>query len=333
MYTFKEFVGNEHIVKNLQNSIVNNKLSHAYIINGSSGCGKKLLANTFAKTLQCETTDNDACCNCISCKVFDSSNHPDIIYVKSTNIKSIGVEDIRQQVINSAQIKPYKYKYKIFIIENADKMTVQAQNSILKTIEEAPPYDIFLLLSSKINNFLPTIISRCIILKIKPLSTDTITDYIICNLNVDTNLAKIYSAFAQGSIGKAILISNSEEFINIRNKTIEWNIELKNKDIVQIFELVNEIESYKSDIDSILDIFYMFYRDILMAKNFDTQKYILQTDKIDIIQKEYNNLSYDSIFKILDIIEATRQKLKFNANFQLALEIMFLKLNKIVKQI
>lgn len=333
MYTFKEFVGNEHIVKNLQNSIVNNKLSHAYIINGSSGCGKKLLANTFAKTLQCETTDNDACCNCISCKVFDSSNHPDIIYVKSTNIKSIGVEDIRQQVINSVQIKPYKYKYKIFIIENADKMTVQAQNSILKTIEEAPPYDIFLLLSSKINNFLPTIISRCIILKIKPLSTDTITDYIICNLNVDTNLAKIYSAFAQGSIGKAILISNSEEFINIRNKTIEWNIELKNKDIVQIFELVNEIESYKSDIDSILDIFYMFYRDILMAKNFDTQKYILQTDKIDIIQKEYNNLSYDSIFKILDIIEATRQKLKFNANFQLALEIMFLKLNKIVKQI
>lgn len=333
MYTFKEFVGNEHIVKNLQNSIVNNKLSHAYIINGSSGCGKKLLANTFAKTLQCETTDNDACCNCISCKVFDSSNHPDIIYVKSTNIKSIGVEDIRQQVINSAQIKPYKYKYKIFIIENADKMTVQAQNSILKTIEEAPPYDIFLLLSSKINNFLPTIISRCIILKIKPLSTDTITDYIICNLNVDTNLAKIYSAFAQGSIGKAILISNSEEFINIRNKTIEWNIELKNKDIVQIFELVNEIESYKSDIDSILDIFYMFYRDILMAKNFDTQKYILQTDKIDIIQKEYNNLSYDSIFKILDIIEATRQKLKFNANFRLALEIMFLKLNKIVKQI
>lgn len=333
MYTFKEFVGNEHIVKNLQNSIVNNKLSHAYIINGSSGCGKKLLANTFAKTLQCETTDNDACCNCISCKVFDSSNHPDIIYVKSTNIKSIGVEDIRQQVINSAQIKPYKYKYKIFIIENADKMTVQAQNSILKTIEEAPPYDIFLLLSSKINNFLPTIISRCIILKIKPLSTGTITDYIICNLNVDTNLAKIYSAFAQGSIGKAILISNSEEFINIRNKTIEWNIELKNKDIVQIFELVNEIESYKSDIDSILDIFYMFYRDILMAKNFDTKKYILQTDKIDIIQKEYNNLSYDSIFKILDIIEATRQKLKFNANFQLALEIMFLKLNKIVKQI
>lgn len=333
MYTFKEIVGNEQIIKNLQNSIANNKLSHAYIINGSSGCGKKLLANTFAKTLQCETNANDACCNCISCKVFDSSNHPDIIYVKSTNIKSIGVEDIRQQVVNIAQIKPYKYKYKIFIIEDADKMTVQAQNSILKTIEEAPLYDIFLLLSNKINNFLPTIISRCVILKIKPLSTDTILDYIICNLNVETNLAKIYSAFAQGNIGKAILISDSEEFINIRNKTIEWNIELKNKDIVQIFELVNEIEAYKSDIDSILDISYMFYRDILMAKNSDTEKYILQTDKMDIIQQEYNNISYDSIFKILDIIETTRQKLKVNANFQLALEIMFLKINEMSKQI
>lgn len=333
MYTFKEFVGNEQIIRNLQNSIINNKLSHAYIINGSSGCGKKLLANTFAKTLQCETNAKDACCNCISCKVFDSSNHPDIIYVKSTNIKSIGVEDIRQQVVNIAHIKPYKYKYKIFIIEDADKMTVQAQNSILKTIEEAPSYAIFLLLSNKINNFLPTIISRCVILKIKPLSTDTISDYITYNLSVDTSLAKIYSAFAQGSIGKAILISNSEEFINIRNKAIEYIIELKNKDIVQIFELVNEIEAYKSDIDSILDIFYIFYRDILMAKNSDTKKYILQTDKMDIIQQEYNNLSYDSIFKILDIIEATRQKLRFNANFQLALEVMFLKINRAFKQI
>jgi len=329
MYTFKQIVGNEQIKKNLQNSILNNKLSHAYIINGVAGCGKKLLANTLAKTLQCEKNSTDACCECISCKVFDSSNHPDVIYVKTQNKKSIGVDDIRQQVINIAQIKPYKYKYKIFIIEAADTMTFQAQNSILKTIEEPPMYAVFLLLSNKINNFLPTILSRCVILKMKPLSEDIISNHIVYNLNISPQLAKIYSTFAQGSIGKAILISSSEEFINMRNKTIQWFSELNNKDIIQIFELVNEIETYKSDITDILDISYIFYRDILTAKNPDTQKYILQTDKLNIIKQQCDILSYDSIFKILDIIEATKQKLKSNANFQLALEIMFLKIKEV----
>lgn len=329
MYTFEQIVGNEQIKKNLQNSILNNKLSHAYIINGADGCGKKLLANTLAKTLQCEKNVNDACCECTSCKVFDSSNHPDVIYVKTQNKKSIGIEDIRQQVINIVQIKPYKYKYKIFIIENADTMTTQAQNSILKTIEEPPSYAVFLLLSNKISSFLPTIISRCVILKIKPLSEDIISKYITYNLNINSNLAKIYSTFAQGSIGKAILISNSEEFINIRNKTINWFISLKEKDIIQIFELASEVETYKSDITNVLDIAYIFYRDILIAKNVDTQKYILQTDKLNIIKQQCDILSYESIFKILDIIESTKQKLKFNVNIQLALEIMLLKIKEL----
>lgn len=327
MYTFKEFIGNDKIIKNLQSAIYNNKLSHAYIINGEAGFGKKTLANSLAKTLQCENNGIDACCDCISCRVFDTVNHPDIIYIKPSKTKTIGVDDIRSQIVNIAEIKPYKYKYKIFIVDNADKMTVQAQNAILKTIEEPPIYAIFLLLSTNFNNFLPTILSRCVLLKIEPLPEVTIENYIIDKFNIDINLAKVYSVFARGSIGQAVDIIKSEDFIQLREQTIQWIVELKSKDIVQIFENAKQIEIYKNDIDIILDICFLWYRDLIIAKDIN-DKYIIQQDKLDLIKSQASEFDLNKLIDIIDIIQNTKSVLNKNANFQLAIEIMLLKIKE-----
>jgi len=179
MYTFEEIAGNEHIIKNLQNAISGNRLSNAYIIDGADGCGKKLLAQTLAKTLQCEKGGVTPCNECISCHTFDSGNNPDVIYVVPSKTKAIGVDDIRQQMVNIANIKPYKNKYKIFIIDNAETMTVQAQNAMLKTIEEPPLYSIFIFLSNNSASFLPTVLSRCILLKLRALPESTVKKYIM----------------------------------------------------------------------------------------------------------------------------------------------------------
>lgn len=327
MYTFKEIIGNEQIIKSIQNAICNNKLSHAYIIDGAQGSGKTLLSNTFAKTIQCETNDTDACCECISCKAFDSNNHPDIIYTKPTKTKSIGVDDIREQIINTVQIKPYKYKYKIFIIEDADKMTVQAQNAILKTIEEPPSYAVFLLLSTNYNSFLPTILSRCTLFKIKPLPEKTVHDYIITNLNVDSNLANILSIFSQGNIGKSKLIVESDKFLNLREQTLNWILDLKTTDIIKIFEIAKEMENYKDDIYDILDMFLIWFRDILMIKN-EFYSFLLQKDKVYILEDEASRFNVDSIFEIVKLIEVTKVRLTKNSNFELTLEIMLLKIKE-----
>lgn len=331
MYTFEEIVGNERIIKNLQSAILNDRLSHAYIIDGAYGSGKKLLANTLAKTLQCEKYTNDACCECISCHTFDSGNHTDIIYVKATKTKAIGIDDIRQQIGGNIGIKPYKYKYKIFIIEDADKMTTQSQNAMLKNMEEPPSYVIFLLLSTNFNSFLSTILSRCVLLKLKPLPEYIIKKYIQNDFDIDSNLALVYSSFSQGSIGKAKDIANSDTFIQKREKVISWIIELKNKDIIQVFENAKEIEIYKDDINDILDICFIWYRDVLIIKNLNSEKYIIQKDKIDLLQKEASEINYNNIFKLIDIIENTRYQLNRNANFQLAIELMLLKIKEAKK--
>jgi len=172
-------------------------MAHAYIFEGENKTAVREQALAFAKGLNCahsapqipETHDQTnpsslsrtpfharqnltACGTCHSCRIFDSGNHPDTIYVHGTKQSSIGVDDVREQIVVPAAIKPFKYEYKIFITENADTLTPQAQNALLKTIEEPAPYGVFLFLAPNTFNFLPTILSRCVVKKVRSASGD-----------------------------------------------------------------------------------------------------------------------------------------------------------------
>ena len=151
MSNFKSIIGHEQIIDHLSTALKNNKISHAYIINGDNGTGKHILAEAFAKALQCETGDGDSCGMCHSCLQAESKNHPDIIEVTHEKSGSIGVDDVRSQINNDIIIKPYSSKYKIYIVDEAEKLTPQAQNALLKTIEEPPEYGVILLLTNSMS--------------------------------------------------------------------------------------------------------------------------------------------------------------------------------------
>ena len=155
---FQDVIGQEKITGHLQNAIRMQKVSHAYLIQGEQGSGKKMLASIFAKTLQGEEKGIEPCGKCRSCKQADSYNHPDIRWITHEKA-TIGVDDIRLQLNNDILIKPYSSDYKIYIIEDAEKMTEQAQNAMLKTIEEPPEYVIFLFATTDPQKILPTILS------------------------------------------------------------------------------------------------------------------------------------------------------------------------------
>ena len=142
MAGFKDIVGQEKLKEHMQNAIRMDKVSHAYIIQGELGAGKEFIAKIFAKTIQCERSKEEPCEECRSCKQIDSRNHPDVIWVNHEKPNSIGVEDIRSQVNNDMGIKPYYGPKKIYIINECEKMTVQAQNALLKTLEEPPAYGV-----------------------------------------------------------------------------------------------------------------------------------------------------------------------------------------------
>ena len=166
MSGFKDVVGHTEIIQYIKNAVSQNKVSHAYILNGERGSGKKMLAKLFAQTLQCEKGGEEPCYECHSCRQAIGNNHPDIIRVSHEKPNTISVDDIRVQINEDIQIKPYSSKYKIYIVPDADMMTVQAQNALLKTIEEPPAYAVIFLLTENAQSLLPTICSRCVMLKL-----------------------------------------------------------------------------------------------------------------------------------------------------------------------
>ena len=159
MAGFKDIVGNEQIIEHLQNAIALGKVSHAYILNGPEKSGKMMIAEAFAMALQCEGEGERPCLNCRSCRQAMDHNQPDIIYVTHEKPNTLSVADIRSQLVNDVDVKPYSSRYKIYIVD-------EAENALLKTIEEPPAYAVIILLTTNADAFLPTILSRCVVLNL-----------------------------------------------------------------------------------------------------------------------------------------------------------------------
>lgn len=324
MGSFKDVVGHKDILKYISSAVENNRVSHAYILNGERGSGKKMLANLFAMTLLCETGDNEPCGKCHSCKQAESGNHPDIIRVTHEKPNSISVDDIRTQVNNTVDIKPYQGPYKVYIIPQADMMTPQAQNAILKTIEEPPSYAVFLLLTENAETLLPTINSRCVMLKLRNIKDTLIKKYLMENLEIPDYKADMCTAFAQGNMGRAIMLANSDHFNEIREESVQLLKHINEMELNEIVAAVKNISVYKLEITDYLDIIMIWYRDVLLYKATKEIDKVVFKDQLQSIKEQARKSSYEGIELILESLEKAKARLKANVNFDLVMELLFL---------
>ena len=324
MGSFKDVVGHKDILKYISSAVENNRVSHAYILNGERGSGKKMLANLFAMTLLCETGDNEPCGKCHSCKQAESGNHPDIIRVTHEKPNSISVDDIRTQVNNTVYIKPYQGPYKVYIIPQADMMTPQAQNAILKTIEEPPSYAVFLLLTENAETLLPTINSRCVMLKLRNIKDTLIKKYLMENLEIPDYKADMCTAFAQGNMGRAIMLANSDHFNEIREEAVQLLKHISEMELNEIVAAVKNISVYKLEITDYLDIIMIWYRDVLLYKATKEIDKVVFKDQLQSIKEQARKSSYEGIELILESLEKAKARLKANVNFDLVMELLFL---------
>ena len=324
MGSFKDVVGHKDILKYISSAVENNRVSHAYILNGERGSGKRMLANLFAMTLLCETGDNEPCGKCHSCKQAESGNHPDIIRVTHEKPNSISVEDIRTQVNNTVDIKPYQGPYKVYIIPQADMMTPQAQNAILKTIEEPPSYAVFLLLTENAETLLPTINSRCVMLKLRNIKDTLIKKYLMENLEIPDYKADMCTAFAQGNMGRAIMLANSDHFNEIREEAVQLLKHISEMELNEIVAAVKNISVYKLEITDYLDIIMIWYRDVLLYKATKEIDKVVFKDQLQSIKEQARKSSYEGIELILESLEKAKARLKANVNFDLVMELLFL---------
>ena len=210
---FNNILGNDNIKELLTNAVKNNKASHSYMFVGTEGIGKKLIAKEFAKMILC-TDENKYCDRCKSCIEFDSNNNPDFRIIDPDG-NSLKIEQIRE-FQNKVAEKPIISNRKVYIINDSDKMTTEAQNCLLKTLEEPPEFVTIILIGSNESAFLDTIKSRCMILRFNKISDEDIV-----------NSQIMLEAF-QGSIGKAIQLQDKqEEYEQIENVIV--NLENRNK--------------------------------------------------------------------------------------------------------
>lgn len=286
---FENIIGNKKNKEILKKAIEINKTSHSYIFCGTEGIGKKLIAKELAKKILC-LKEKENGCDCKSCIEFDSDNNPDFQLIESVDGK-IKIEQIRQMQRKVAE-KPIISNNKVYIIDNADTMTTEAQNCLLKTLEEPPEYITIILICTNEGNLLSTIKSRCTRMQFEPIKDEELKEYIKTKLP-DEQISPQIIELAQGSIGKAIKLNERKDiYENIENILLS----MQNRDLIDIVQMSEVIYKSKEEIKSILE-----YINVLLMK----------------LSKQ--NIKY---INCVQIVEETKRRIKANSNYDMCIDYM-----------
>ena len=309
---FEKIRGQRFAKKYLSNSIKSNMISHAYMFEGPSGVGKNTMARELATTLL---------------EMENLFNSPDYIEITPDG-NSIKIAQIRK-LQSDILVKPYK-SYKIYVIDEAQKMTVEAQNALLKTLEEPPKYAIIILITNNKESLLDTIKSRCEIIKFTPIPLVEVADY-LTQTGVDKNRASLLANFSRGSMQKAIELSESEDFHIMRDEVQKYVETFLTGSMLDIIDIQSSIEKYKDNITNVLDLLVNYFRDIMMVKENVDSSMIINLDRLVFIKNMSTKITYSQLSKIIDIIEETKNKLRSNCNFNISIQGMTLNIYEVIK--
>ena len=329
--SFQNIIGQERAINYLLKSIIQNKIASSYIFNGKEGVGKKTTAIEFAKCINClNIMENyQSCENCPSCKKINKNICPDvkIIEPEKDRLKIEQIREFRKDIY----MKPFENKKKIYIINNAEELTTDAANCLLKTIEEPPEFAVIILICSNINSILPTIISRCRVLYFRTISSLGIEKTILERNGSMKNKAKIIAKIARGSIGKALDISADADFLNRRNKILNQLAEIiPGKIDCEMLNRKEKIFSDANDSKVIMEIILLWYRDLLLIKELNCRQYIVNDDRLALLTDTAKLYSKKMLIDILNYLLQVQEYLKKNANKNILFESLIIKLSGVV---
>ena len=322
--SFNDIIDQQAVVTILKEELESRRISHAYLFTGQEGIGKKTLAFEFAKALLCKQKQQDSCNECKDCKKIDHSNHPDVKFIKteedSNNIKIDQIRELQREIV----YKPYETNWKVYIIDEADNMTLEAANSLLKTLEEPPDYAIIILLAEEMSQLLPTVISRCQEIRLKNISREMIKAYLVEH-GIKENKAGLYSRMAKGSLGLALELTNDEEFLNYRREVLDFLVELPGANTVDIFNKIEEMEKILSSGFPFFNLISSWYRDIIINKK-GNQNQVVNYDYLEDITKQVEKYDIKELLAIIKLINKYESYIERNVRKGLTLQVLLLKI-------
>jgi DNA polymerase-3 subunit delta' len=333
--SFNDIIGQELAVQLLRNSLKHGRVSHAYLFIGPHGVGKKLAAINLAKALNCEETAEVPCNRCISCKKIDASIHPDVKYIYPTGTSlSITIDNIRE-LRTQISFKTYEGKKKIYIIAEAENMTIQAANCLLKTLEEPPENSVLILTAADAHLLLRTIVSRCQRVLFNRIELHRIESFLVEHHGADRSLAHFAANLSQGSLGEALKLKDDTQIPLIKAKLMDVLNRLKNEDAFTLVgEFNNEVfnndkpgrdaAEYRNKLHMSLDMLTTCFRDIAVLKQAGEQVPLINLDIEGELKQVENKFSLSQIDGFLNTVTDMKTYIKNNVSPQLILERLFL---------
>ena len=345
MHHFADIIGEDRLTGHLKEAIAGGRESHAYIIAGPRGSGKMMLAETFAASLLCTGRGEggaEPCGQCLSCIQASGHNHPDIIYVGHEKPKSVGVGDIRSMREDTA-IKPYQSSHKVYILDDAELMTAAAQNALLKTLEEPPSYVCILLLAESTEPFLPTVLSRCAVLRMQPVPEEMIAEYLVSGragavspdgkagdrpAAVSPGWARICAGFSGGSVGKALSLAADAVFRERREETVRLLSSIGRMDSAALLSFAAETAKDAEALAQTGEFIRMWYRDVMRyAVNGDGEG-LFYADEEPAVAEASLAIPLWDLAGIMDAIDEFDYRMKYNASAVPAFASLLLKLRR-----
>ena len=304
----RNFVGHSSLIENFKNRCINGNLSHAQLISGEDGIGKSILAEILGKLI----LNGDL-----------NREYVDIINYRPSKA-SFGVDDVRE-IIDEVNKKPFEGDKKVIIIHQGNKLTIQAQNALLKTIEEPPTEVYIIILCESLELILDTIKSRCEIYKLTPLTKDELYKYIaIKGYDYSEEEKASAIAFSEGIPGRIDRYFSDTELQELRDKIVDLLLQLTNNEIEAILEKEEQLVSYKQNKEEVINVLSSFIRDILVNKEVYNENLIINRDKIKEIERLTNEMSFKKLNKMLLGLQEARKNIKNNVSWAMTVRIMLM---------
>jgi len=322
-----QVIGQDKVLSLLDYSLKNNAIAHAYLIVGPRHVGKGTLASNLAQALNCDGPELP-CGQCRSCQRILEGKHADITPIGLDSKTEIGIDDIRglQRIAN---LPPYEGKYKVFIIDDAEYLSTEAANSLLKILEEPPQSVVWLLLVAEEEHLLPTIISRCQRLELKPVPSEQVQEALVNSYGIETNRAKLLAQLCRGRLGWALSALANDDILEQRSQRIDRLVSLLTASLDQRFtyaqELASQFSQNRRTGAEIIKIWLDWWRDLMLIKG-GCREAIINIDYQAILEKQARGLSLGEIKAFLTSLCLLQDEISKNVNPRLVFEWLMLNL-------
>jgi DNA polymerase III subunit delta' len=327
--------GQGRIINYVKDSIQRNSLAHAYLFTGPPHVGKMTLAIDLARALNCPAKDAP-CGTCRTCQRIAEGKHPDVIIINKNSGRDpkdrrktteISIDTIREFLQKGSSLPPYEGKFKIFIIDDADLMSVEAANCLLKTLEEPPQHIVIILLTSEEKALLPTVISRCQRFELKPVAMAEIENRLSQKDNMPSEKIKLLSRLSGGCLGWALSSAEDESYLKGRDLRLDEFSALITRNWDERLSYIQQLPSDRSSIEDIFKLWLSYCRDVLLIK-YNCDGAISNLDRINDLKNWANMLTIFEIKEFINSLNESLGYLSYNANVHLLFEVLMLDMPK-----